>query len=508
MKETDLYSEIAEETAFEVENEGRPNSLFGYDSYYFNDGSHGEYFRKIAHLVEYTDLVLLVSGPRGVGKTRFLKQRFVHDHKANWRSCVLNAKYIKTTQQALDRITEALGLPSFSPDDPDSANKFVQTLDEFRQQQFLIVIAVDNAHAIKREVAELLSQLAHIEDSSTPLIKLVLASEQLPGHLQKIFANDQNSNNSLKELPLPRIGFEDFSHYLDDLLNQAGHLGQSPFNIKTRQKIYQASNGLFNNLNQLVDKEWQQYTHRSGSFQMLNMNSSGFKYAAVTLGVSIIVSALAFTVFTETGMEEDNAHRVTQAIPIPNRAQQGDGNSAIGESGKSTVLANINTAKNPAGPTDTLKSDGIVKRAPENKQLAQTPNVGTPENKVSGGNIAQKREKKSADNQWLAQINGEHYTLQLLGGRNKSAISEFVKLNRIGQNSRMIETQRNGQSWYTLFYGDYKDKNEATIASKDVQKSLPSVKPWIRSYASIQKTMAESDKSKLNLTPGQAFAGQ
>ena len=94
------------------------------------------------------------------------------------------------------------------------------------------------------------------------------------------------------------------------------------------------------------------------------------------------------------------------------------------------------------------------------------------------------------DVSWIKQQADDHYTVQLFGSHNKSAIDELIKkYNLQGELSR-FETARNGQPWYSMTYGNFKSKQAADKAINSLDSKLTNPKPWIRSFESIKNQLS------------------
>ncbi|WP_198263855.1 SPOR domain-containing protein [sulfur-oxidizing endosymbiont of Gigantopelta aegis] len=96
---------------------------------------------------------------------------------------------------------------------------------------------------------------------------------------------------------------------------------------------------------------------------------------------------------------------------------------------------------------------------------------------------------KFKDINWLKQQADEHYTLQLFGSYNKQAIDELVSKHALQGDMLRFASQRDGKTWYTLTYGNYASKQDATQAITGLAPELAQPAPWIRSMASIKESL-------------------
>ncbi len=99
------------------------------------------------------------------------------------------------------------------------------------------------------------------------------------------------------------------------------------------------------------------------------------------------------------------------------------------------------------------------------------------------------------DNTWLTQQIDAHYTIQLFASHDKKAVADFITKQALKETALVYTTQRQGQDWFALTYGNYISKQKA-------QKALSTLKPeltkthWIRSFASIKEQLHLTSKNK------------
>ena len=77
-------------------------------NYYENDNKINIQ-KKIAHLLEYTNLILFIQGAKGAGKTAIIKQRILQT-KDDWNICYLSAKDYTTASALIEKLATDLQL--------------------------------------------------------------------------------------------------------------------------------------------------------------------------------------------------------------------------------------------------------------------------------------------------------------------------------------------------------------------------------------------------------------
>ncbi len=89
---------------------------------------------------------------------------------------------------------------------------------------------------------------------------------------------------------------------------------------------------------------------------------------------------------------------------------------------------------------------------------------------------------------WLKSRAPGHYTLQLVGARDRAAVQKFVRDHGIKEPYAIFARDLKGKPWYSLVAGDYPDRDAAIAARGRLPKGLERSGVWPRSFGSIQKS--------------------
>lgn len=90
---------------------------------------------------------------------------------------------------------------------------------------------------------------------------------------------------------------------------------------------------------------------------------------------------------------------------------------------------------------------------------------------------------------WLDSRPPGHYTLQLVGARERDSIERFVARHAIVPPYAVFERQLDGRPWYALVAGDYPDRDAALRARERLPAALRSRDIWPRTFGSIRELM-------------------
>ncbi len=93
--------------------------------------------------------------------------------------------------------------------------------------------------------------------------------------------------------------------------------------------------------------------------------------------------------------------------------------------------------------------------------------------------------------EWVRSRPPEHYALQLTGSVNKASAQAFArKWEKLGL-VYVVDTRWKGKDWYVVLKGDYGSKPDARKALASLPEALRKQGAWIRTFASVQTALKE-----------------
>ncbi|BAN50990.1 AAA family ATPase [Metapseudomonas resinovorans] len=96
--------------------------------------------------------------------------------------------------------------------------------------------------------------------------------------------------------------------------------------------------------------------------------------------------------------------------------------------------------------------------------------------------------KTASGGGWYGSQSGSHYALQVLGTSSESSAQAFVQQN--GGQYRYFKKQHQGKPLYVVTYGSFPSRTAAQAAIKALPAKVQAGKPWPKTFASIQQEMA------------------
>ncbi|WP_162473674.1 SPOR domain-containing protein [Serratia microhaemolytica] len=87
-----------------------------------------------------------------------------------------------------------------------------------------------------------------------------------------------------------------------------------------------------------------------------------------------------------------------------------------------------------------------------------------------------------------------HYTLQLAASREADDLEQIAEQYALG-NYLVYQTERNGQQWFVLVYGQFKNNNDAKQGVRSLPEPLQAKSPWARRLSQVQQELQASPSS-------------
>lgn len=90
---------------------------------------------------------------------------------------------------------------------------------------------------------------------------------------------------------------------------------------------------------------------------------------------------------------------------------------------------------------------------------------------------------------WIKQQSSSAWTMQLLGAREPGTLLKFVRKHRLGSKVAWYETNLKGAPYYVLIHGSYPGRDTARASITKLSPQLRALKPWVKSMKSVQQAI-------------------
>jgi type II secretory pathway predicted ATPase ExeA len=442
--------------------------------FYYPFESFEQRLQVLNHLVQGTDLLVLVLGESGSGKTSLL-HRYLVTTDENWKADRMQTDSGSTSDKSTP-VKKSGSYPVFIQQDAKDP-----------------IVIVDDAHKLPEKDLGFLLQEALVPESSRKIKRLVLFGE--PGLSNYITALSEStaSDTAINKITMPALNGAEVGSYLQYRSSLAGHTGESLFKPSVVKMIHKNSAGLPGRINERAD-QWlkKKYSNKSqseGIFILLR----NLPLKAVGWGVAGIAAVvLGLFVFNQMGSTPRTSPQKQKASLRLFRAKI----PAVVDSDTPQFVNHVT----PEAQETTPRKTAETKEHPAT--LAKVPPQRVKQPQVKPPPLKPAMEKKSVAKNtiyresWLLDQDSSFYTLQVLGVRNEESLLNFIKVHKLlqKQNVAYYKTINRGKQWYPLLYGVYRTKSEAAEAVKKLPDKVQKSIPWIRKISAVQKEVRPEAK--------------
>ncbi len=518
---------------------------------YFNTLELAQRQDLIRHLIENSEVVPLVRGPGGIGKSAMAAQLQLHAPDS-WAVCHFDADPTLQPELLLAHIARGFGL---ADEHPGLMDLLVDHFEHLHQQGRVPVVLLDDAQLLPpaslitllrlfEHQVEGISQVSIVLFANTQ-IDLLLATPQLQAM----------SHHALHVIDMPVMGFDAAKAFMGYLIEAEGLPETLALDDGLLGRIHRETQGRIGPLGESILEAISTRPLRSGGAKT---GRSTFRWLLITVSVLIVGGVLWF-------QDEINRLFVTgksallgveerqQAMPAPQEVLTLDRRTIEPAQEKAPVveeipqpdsasaedqyLAEIDvktpievpvemeqgvetideaplseeppppTERQSAGTDKTLAESAAVSESeedvPEAAQIEAVPEQIT-ERAIEPEVLPEKARlpevapepQVPADpldkNNWLLEQNPEHYTLQLIGVEQLASLRRFVARHGLEKRAGYIRTKRKGKAWYVLLWGVYPERDAAHKAKRKLPRSLKGRVVWARTVGSLQQELNAS----------------
>ena len=502
---------------------------------------------QLHHLARYSQLMLVVTGPVGSGKTLLRQALVASTNKQSVQSVVVSARGAGDAASVLAHVAQSLNV----------ANAEVQTILAQVVQLALtgqeVYLLVDDAEQLDESALQALLELAAGVPEGRPHVFL-FGEPSLIAALEGLDADGERFH----VIELAPYSEEETREYLEQRLDGAGR-GIEVFTREQIVDIHENSDGWPGNINQVARDTLIEAMIASRS--TVKRPSMGFnmpKKHVLALSAVVVVAVAAAVLMPKKGGDKPAEAPAAQAqLPLgegqPANAQSNNGGPAIEFSGSSQPMplplvgqsqpvmreplaqaagmgdgeeggpagntalqpanpptvttiappqgATAGPAPTPAQPINTAPTQSVA-TAPA-QPVAPTPKpVATQAAKpvapakpapaptqVATAKPAAKPAAGGAGNSgWYSGQKPGNYVVQIFGTSSEASAQSFVKAQ--GGDYRYFKKTLQGKPLYVVTYGNFASRDAAVAAIKNLPAKVQAGKPWPRTVGSVQQELA------------------
>lgn len=466
----------------------------------FYDGHWGQCLELLSHLCEYSESILLVVGPDGIGKTT-MKQELIAEEGSEFVICAVNASHSLTAEQLTIHIE--------------------QDFDMVVDKDCLLII--DDAQNLSLDVIAMILQLKHKSANDYGLHIVLFATPEFEQKIARSVLKEDFAEQ-VHSIVIEPLTVNEIEPFLIQLWRSTHHNIEMPLNRAKCKKIYAQSDGVPGKVKALAQSIWEdknisdnETQHRLSPFAV-----------GVTVSFGIIFCVLAMLWPAADKEIINRTESSTQPLRI---AKQESKEDMTIETADFTTQAKIEAttvlASNPemvVAEQDHIKTEKLqladiedsirspktdkfeAKLANLEKKIEELQSqmikdqkalrlteqklqqiIGTKKPQIS--KPASKTLSLTSHEKKILGLPGANYTLQLLSMHKEEQVRSFIKNNKLENKAYYYKSNFKGKDWYIVVYGNYANKLDAQFAIAALPPALKKLRPMAREYVSVQQAI-------------------
>jgi len=493
---------------------------------------------QLHHLARYSQLMLVVTGPVGSGKTLLRQALVASTNKQSVQSVVVSARGAADAASVLGQVAQSLNVAQ--PEVQAILSQVVQ-LALTGQEVYLLV---DDAEQLDESALQALLELAAGVAEGRPHVFLFGEPSLIAG-LDELSIEEERFHI----IELSPYSEEETREYLEQRLEGAGR-GIEVFTREQIVDIHENSDGWPGTINQVARDTLIEAMIASRT--TAKRPSMGFKMpkkhvlalsavVVVAVGAAVLMPKKGDKAPTEApaaqaqlplGQQGGAAPNIefsgsSQPMPLPlvgqsqpvmreplaQAAGMGDGeeaspagNTALQPAAPSAAVPpTVTTIAPPQGATASAApapAQPVTNApvAPAQKPVATQPakpvapaKPAAAPTQVATAKPAPKPAEKPAaggagNSSWYAGQKAGNYVVQIFGTSSEASAQAFVKAQ--GGDYRYFRKNLQGKPLYVVTYGNFANRDAAAAAIKNLPAKVQAGKPWPRTVGSVQQELA------------------
>ncbi|NQD92037.1 AAA family ATPase [Pseudomonas sp. CrR25] len=479
---------------------------------------------QLHHLARYSQLLLVVSGPEGSGKTLLRQALVASTNRQAVHSVVLSAQGAGESVDILAQVAQGLQVQQ-----PDLRAILAQVGQMALTGQEVYVL-VDDAQQLSDASLSSLLRLAAGDAEGRPHVFLFAG----PGLLSRL-ESLADGEECFHVIELQPYGEDETRDYLAQRLEGAGQ-GLELLTEEQVAAIHEQSSGWPGEINRVArDTLIETMLAQRGATKRVGSAFSLPKrhvLALAVVGVGVLAAWLMqgrsdaeMTVPVAAPLSLDHASSPAPVAPAPIPDASRADAPAIEFAGASQPLPlplvgeaqpvirqplALAAGEVEVEEVDVVASEGGTEVAADEPftpdvSVSPPPPVAVAAVKVPDAPVASPTQvssvastpvaaavpaKVAPGSDWYGEQVGSRYTLQVLGARAESSAQAFVRQH--GAEYRYFKKQHQGQPLYVVTYGSFASREAAQAALRNLPAKVQAGKPWPRTFASIRQEIAQA----------------
>ncbi len=230
----------------------RPFQLLPNPEYLFLARSHEEAMAHLKYAISQGDGFVEITGEVGTGKTTLCRAFLESLDEDTEYAYIFNPKM--NSVQLLKAINDEFGIPS----DADNIKDLIDVLNKFliekKSQSKKVIILIDEAQNLSKDVLEQIRLLSNLETSTSKLLQIILVGQPELGEMLDSYELRQLGQRISLSCHLQPLTFKETKDYINHRLHIASPNPDVTFTGGAFREIYDYSRGIPRMINIVCDR--------------------------------------------------------------------------------------------------------------------------------------------------------------------------------------------------------------------------------------------------------------
>ena len=477
--------------AYGLDNDPFPEDIFDNIIYITPELNHR--LELIKHLLEFSQQLLLVTGPPEAGKSTlcgYLPSTFA----GNWSTGIISASEYMTPEALATSIIDQV-----YPDNDTRTGTAITRLHEYLEycgrRQMLPVIMIDDGHKLSLDALAFILQLNTLNYNETRFRFVIFADPGINATLDDPRIKVATTG-IIHSINIPLLTEAQTSAYLEYRLRSSGNINEYPFAGEDTNHIYKVSGGAPGRINRLARQALQDPALSSAAGPGLWVRNILQQLPNPILGAVIICLAIGVYFYARLRPVDGQSQTIAIAlpsqetlahpVPVSRTATDPDFTEPGPSPSSLNTVADAPEQLEPAKPALQADVKGSIEPRQQPEPMVITPPQPIPAPASTGPESMSRLFAGLKDGNWVRSQDPGHYVLQLIGARDVKTLEQYLAgAPEIRSKLAVIATWNAGKPWYVFIYGMYPDRDTAVAAASKLPAVVRSSQPWPRTVASV-----------------------
>ena len=464
---------------------------------------------KLVHLSRFGNLLTLVVGDNGSGKTRLL-EKFLSTIDDNCQICHIKAQPLLSIDQLFQQVTESFAGDAVYTGIPLTANQYEEWAVQLASIPGNRLLIMDDAEVLSTSVLHELCQLSAMQqEKETPHLHLILFGNYDLNAILEQAALGILTEDGIYTIDIPSLSEDESRSWLEYILTKSG-VDSFPEPDEMDDMLAEGQGNLASlaECAELFATISQEPHNFETTQETWKISVVGYWFGALTILILLVLGLFVFKdeladlsgLRTGNPLQEANS---TQTV-LDASKEMSDANPSINDE-KTAADEVVTKITKPADsglaglddrdssltekrrPEDNARDIVIDKSEPDTKSLDIAKPIEAKPTEVMKAEV--KSYSYSNDEKFLMSEPDTGFVVQLIGLSEDSAARAFIAKYNIST-MRYYRSSLNSKPWYIIILGSYTSRDKAITARDKLPTDLVKYGPWIKQIKVIKKEIS------------------